>query len=110
VLDVRKGAEVGIVSMGSNDPAIQEARDLLRAQRMETSYMRLRGLADQPGRARLPARLRRVFVVENNHSGQLQQILLSEEPICGGDLVSIARNNGLPLSAEWIAGEIERLF
>ena len=53
---------------------------------------------------------RRVFVVENNHAGQLQQILLSEEPICGGDLVSVARSNGLPLTAEWIANEIARLF
>ena len=50
----------------------------------------------------------RVFVVENNHDGQLQQILLSEEPICGGDLVSVARCNGLPLTAHWIADTIRQ--
>jgi 2-oxoglutarate/2-oxoacid ferredoxin oxidoreductase subunit alpha len=49
-----------------------------------------------------------VFVVENNHDGQLHQILLSEEPLCGGDLVSVARNNGLPLAATWIAEQIQK--
>jgi hypothetical protein len=33
--------------------------------------------------------------------------LLSEEPLCGGDLVSVARNNGLPLAASWIAEQIQ---
>ena len=50
----------------------------------------------------------RVFVVENNHDGQLHQILLSEEPVCGGGLISVARCNGLPLSAQWIADTIQK--
>jgi 2-oxoglutarate ferredoxin oxidoreductase subunit alpha len=107
VIDRRAGAEVGIVSYGSNEPAVQEARDLLRAQGVETSYMRLRALPINQDVRDFLHDFRRVFVVENNHSGQMQQILLSEEPICGGDLVSVARGNGLPLSAEWIARDIE---
>jgi 2-oxoglutarate ferredoxin oxidoreductase subunit alpha len=110
LLDVRQGAEIGIVSMGSNHPAIEEARDLLRSRGIETSYMRLRALPINQEVRDFLHDYRRVFVIENNHSGQVCQILLSEEPICGGDLVSVARSNGLPLSAEWIAGEIERLF
>ena len=50
----------------------------------------------------------RVFVVENNFDGQMQQILLSEEPVCGGQLVSVSRCNGMPLTAEWIAGQIQK--
>ena len=110
VTDRRDGAEVGIISFGSNHPAVEEARDLLRAQGIETSYMRLRALPVNQEVRDFLHEYRRVFVVENNHAGQLQQILLSEEPICGGDLVSVARSNGLPLSAAWIAGEIARLF
>jgi 2-oxoglutarate ferredoxin oxidoreductase subunit alpha len=109
VVDLVEGAEVGIITLGSNDPAVQEARDLLRAQGMETSYMRLRALPINDEVREFLHSFGRVFVVENNHSGQLQQVLLSEEPICGGDLVSVARSNGLPLSAQWIAGEIQRL-
>ncbi len=32
--------------------------------------------------------------------------LLSEEPECGHQLVSVACCNGLPLTADWIAGQI----
>ena len=49
-----------------------------------------------------------MFVVENNYDGQLHQILLSEEPLCGGELVSVARCNGLPLTAAWIAEQIQK--
>jgi 2-oxoglutarate/2-oxoacid ferredoxin oxidoreductase subunit alpha len=110
ITDRREDAEIGIVSLGSNHPAVEEARDILRAQGIETSYMRLRALPINQDVRDYLHEYRRVFVIENNHAGQLHQILLAEEPICGGDLVSVARSNGLPLSAEWIAGEIARLF
>ncbi len=107
VIDQRPSAELGIISIGSNHPAVVEARDLLAAKGIETSYLRLRALPiNDEVRAFLHS-FRRVFVVENNHDGQLQQILLSEEPMCGGGLVSVARNNGLPLSPAWIAAQIE---
>ena len=69
--------------------------------------MRLRALPINDEVREFLHSFRRVFVVENNHDGQLQQILLSEEPMCGGGLVSVARNNGLPLSPAWIAAQIE---
>jgi len=49
-----------------------------------------------------------VFVVENNFDGQLHEILLSEEPVCGGQLISVARCNGMPLTAAWIAEQIQK--
>jgi 2-oxoglutarate ferredoxin oxidoreductase subunit alpha len=102
------GATIGIVSIGTNDPAVREARDILRAAGIYTDYMRLRALPiNQTVRDFLHSHSR-VFVVENNHDGQLQQILLGEEPICGGDLVSVARCNGMPLTAEWIADTIQQ--
>jgi 2-oxoglutarate ferredoxin oxidoreductase subunit alpha len=109
VVDEVPGAEVGIISLGSNDPAIQEARDLLRARGIETSYLRLRALPINATVREFMHSYQRVFVVENNADGQLHQILLSEEPMCGGDLVSVARSNGLPLAAEWIADRIAAL-
>ena len=108
VLDIVEGASIGIVSIGSNDPAIAEARDLLKQAGISSSYMRLRALPINQEVREFLHSYPRVFVVENNHTGQLQQILLSEEPICGGDLVSIARCNGLPLTAVWIADAIQK--
>ena len=99
-------ARIGIISVGSNHPAIVEARDILSAAGIESSYMRLRALPINDTVREFMHRFERVFVVENNHDGQLHQILLSEEPLCGGDLISVARNNGLPLAAAWIAERI----
>ncbi len=108
VLDGVKGAQIGIISVGSNHPAIVEARDLLRAAGVESSYMRLRALPiNDTVRAFLHG-YDRIFVVENNHDGQLHQILLSEEPLCSGGLISLARSNGLPLTAAWIAEQIQK--
>jgi 2-oxoglutarate ferredoxin oxidoreductase subunit alpha len=108
VTDLTDGATIGIVSVGTNDPAVQEARDLLREAGIPSDYMRLRALPINQGVRDFLHRYNRVFVVENNHGGQLQQILLSEEPICGGDLISVARCNGLPLTAQWIADTIRQ--
>ncbi len=108
VLDEAKDAPIGIISIGSNHPAIVEARELLAAAGIESSYMRLRAL---PINDTVRAFLRgynRIFVVENNHDGQLHQILLSEEPLCSGGLLSLARSNGLPLTAAWIAEQIQK--
>ncbi len=107
-VDEVAGAEVGIISVGSNHPAIVEARALLAQAGVQTSYLRLRALPiNQTVRDFMHA-YRRVFVVENNYDGQLQQILLSEEPMCGGSLISVARCNGWPLSAAWIAEQIQK--
>jgi len=108
VVDIVPDARYGIISVGSNDPAIQEARDILRAAGIETSYMRLRALPVNEDVHNFVRDHERLFVVENNRDGQLNLILLSEEPCCGEKLTSIARCNGLPLSAEWIADAIKK--
>ncbi len=43
-IDQQDGVSVGIISFGSNDPAIQEARDRLREDGIETNYLRIRAL------------------------------------------------------------------
>ncbi len=48
-------------------------------------------------------RYERVFVVENNHDGQLHQILLSEEPVCGG-----AADLSRPLQRHAAVGHVDR--
>jgi 2-oxoglutarate ferredoxin oxidoreductase subunit alpha len=105
-VDERPDTRTGIITIGSNHEAVQEARALLRAEGFETSYLRLRALPINDTVRNFIAGHDQVFVVENNHDGQLRQILLSEEPECGHQLVSVARCNGLPLTADWIAGQI----
>jgi 2-oxoglutarate ferredoxin oxidoreductase subunit alpha len=108
VVELVEGASYGIISVGSNHPAIEEARDLLAAAGIETSYLRLRALPINDVVHNFIRDHEHIFVVENNRDGQLNLILLSEEPCCGAKLTSIARCNGWPLSAEWIAEAIQK--
>ena len=101
-------AGIGIISLGSNHPAIVEARDLLAQQGIETAYLRLRALPINDAVREFLHAYGRIFVVENNSDGQLHKVLLSEEPVCGGQLVSAARCNGMPLTAAWIAEQIQK--
>jgi 2-oxoglutarate ferredoxin oxidoreductase subunit alpha len=87
---------------------VAEARDLLGQAGIESSYLRLRALPINQTVRDFLNRYEKVFVVENNHDGQLCQILLAEEPLCDGQLISVARCNGLPLAAQWIAEAIQQ--
>ncbi len=100
------GAQVGIISLGSNHAAILEAQDRLSAESVATDYLRLRALPiDQTVRDFI-ARHDKVVVVESNHDGQLHQILKIEEPATATKLISAAKCDGMPLSARWIAERV----
>jgi 2-oxoglutarate/2-oxoacid ferredoxin oxidoreductase subunit alpha len=106
VIDRVEGARVGIISLGSNDPAIDEARDRLQAQGIETSYLRLRALPVSQNVLDFIRSHDTLFVVENNYDGQLHKILLTEAPTGDSKLVSTAKCDGFPLSARWITESI----
>lgn len=48
IVDLNDDAVVGIISLGSNDGAVQEARSRLAANGVATSYLRLRALPIGP--------------------------------------------------------------
>ena len=102
IIDKVEGAKVGIISLGSNDPAILEARDRLTAAGVETSYLRLRALPLTASVNEFIAEHDYIFVVENNFDGQLYKILINAAPTSAPKMVSAARCNGMPLSARWI--------
>jgi len=95
-------ARIGIISLGSNDPSVQEARDRLRTSGVETSYLRLRALPINQTIRDFIASYDKVYVIENNFDGQLHKILLAEIPESAMRLVSVAKCDGLPLSARFI--------
>jgi 2-oxoglutarate ferredoxin oxidoreductase subunit alpha len=106
IVDEVAGARVAILSVGSNDPAVQEARARLRKAGVETSYLRLRALPFNHVVSDFIAAYDKVYVVENNFDGQLHSILSSELPALATRLVSLAKCDGLPLSARWITEQI----
>ncbi len=102
------GAQIGIVSLGSNDPAVLEAVDLLRDEQVDAGYLRLRALPISQAVRDFIGRYQRIYVVENNHDGQLHKILLTEEPARAPYIRSVARGDGLSLAAAWISDAIRR--
>lgn len=97
------GAPIGIVAYGSTDAAIPEARHLLEEKGVVTDYMRIRALPFHDEVEAFLARHERVYVVEANRDGQMAMLLRMFYPHLATRVRSIARTDGLPLSARFIA-------
>lgn len=106
VLDEVPGAEVGIISYGSNDSAIAEARSMLASRGIQTSYLRLRALPTTTEFQQFVAKYPRHYVVENNFEAQMAKILQTEAPAYAAHLTSVNQCDGLPLTGRWIAQSI----
>jgi len=94
---------IGLISYGTNDPAIVEGRDRLREQGIETDYLRVRALPLEDTTRTFIEAHDRVYVIENNFDGQMYKLLCMEYPQVAPKLVSLAFSNGLPLSGRWIS-------
>lgn len=77
-------AEAGFISFGSTLGAILEARDKLREKNIRSNFLQLRTLWPFPAAAveRFLERCEKVFIVENNYSGQLATLLKSQLSPC----------------------------
>jgi len=106
IVDMREGAEVGIISLGSNDAAIQEARDMLREQGLETSYLRIRALPLEETLTQFINAHKRLYVVELNIEGQMRMLVRLHAPERAADIRSYACLDGLPFTAIAIRNEI----
>ncbi|HET7377757.1 MAG TPA: 2-oxoacid:acceptor oxidoreductase family protein, partial [Anaerolineae bacterium] len=106
IIEMIDGAEVGIISYGTNDPAIQEARDRLKTANVKSSYLRLRALPLESTLIEFVKKHQRVYVVENNLDGQMHSLISLHTPENVNRLVSISKCDGLPLTARWITEAI----
>jgi 2-oxoglutarate ferredoxin oxidoreductase subunit alpha len=103
------GNKIGLISSGSNDPAVVEARDLLLSKGFATDYMRIRSIPFSEEVREFLEKHDRVYIIENNRDGQLMQLLLIQYPEFGKKMISTAHMDGLPLSATWIMDQIEKV-
>jgi 2-oxoglutarate/2-oxoacid ferredoxin oxidoreductase subunit alpha len=106
VIEESPEARIGIIGVGSNDPAVQEARDRLAKEGIATSYLRLRALPASASVRDFLHKYDQVFVVENNFDGQLCTILRSEEPTYAARMISVRKCDGLSMSARFIKESI----
>jgi 2-oxoglutarate ferredoxin oxidoreductase subunit alpha len=101
-----KDADVAIIAYGSTDAAILEARDGLKAEGVDTAYLRLRAVPFSKEVSKFIESYRVVYVVELNRDGQMHKLLQLDYPRAAGKLVSLTKHDGLPLNARWVKESI----
>jgi 2-oxoglutarate ferredoxin oxidoreductase subunit alpha len=106
VVDYDQKKTVGIISFGTNDPAIQEARDRLAAEGIQTNYLRVRALPLAQEVKDFALNHKHVYVIENNFDGQLHQILNMEISQDTTHMKSLALGDSLPMTSDWVFGRI----
>ncbi len=102
LVDAESEADIGIITFGTNDDAIREARDWLANDGIKTNYLRVRALPMAPEISDFIDQHRSVFVIENNFDGQLTQLIRLEHPENISHVRSLALGDGLPLTPTWI--------
>jgi 2-oxoglutarate ferredoxin oxidoreductase subunit alpha len=94
--------EIGIVSLGSGDAAVHEARLRLAAQGIHTDYLRVRGFPFSDDVETFLQAHSINFVVEQNRDAQLRSLLIVETGIEKTRLRSILHYNGMPIPASYV--------
>ena len=100
VVDYSEKNRIGILSVGSCDGAIQEARSSLAAKGESFNYLRIRAFPFNDDVQKFLNAHERIYVVEQNRDAQLKNLLLLEMDVESKKLLSILHYNGLPMVAE----------
>jgi len=106
LVDFDPSKKVALITFGTNEPAVQEARDRLRENGMETNYMRVRSLPLSPEIGDFIDKHDHVYVIENNFDGQLNQVMRIYFPHDLTHVRSLALGDGLPMTAHWIVEKV----
>ncbi|MEO5951018.1 MAG: 2-oxoacid:acceptor oxidoreductase subunit alpha, partial [Chloroflexia bacterium] len=102
IIDIRDGTEIGIIAYGSTQDAINEARDLLSAEGIEASYIRVRALPMDDSLTDFVAKHKRLYVVELSADAQLRSLVQLHIPERAADMHSVAHLDGLPMTAAYV--------
>lgn len=103
VIEYSEKYKVGIISIGSCDGAVKEARARLGESGVGLNYLRIKSFPFNGEVEEFLHAHDRVFVVEQNRDAQLRALLLLESQAAeGARLKSILSYDGLPISARCI--------
>jgi 2-oxoglutarate ferredoxin oxidoreductase subunit alpha len=108
VVEYSERHRVGIISVGSCDGAVREARDRLAESGVNTNYLRVKAFPfNQQVQDFLDAH-DRIYVVEQNRDAQLRGLLLLETRVDPAKLVAVLHYDGLPIEAASIVNGINQ--
>ena len=96
----------GAIYYGSTSPAMAEASALLEAQGIHVDTLRVRGFPFADEVIDFIDEHDYVFVVEQNESGQLRMLLMTEGEVDPKRLIRVLHYDGTPITARFISGKI----
>jgi len=101
-----EASRFGAIYYGSTSPEMDEALALLREQGIHVDALRVRGFPFADEVIGFIEAHEAVFVVEQNESGQLRMLLLTEGEIDPKKLIRVLHYDGTPITARFISGKI----
>jgi 2-oxoglutarate ferredoxin oxidoreductase subunit alpha len=102
IIRKNQDARIGLIGMGSTEPAILEAQDKLLEKGISADFMRIRALPFSGMVKDFIKSHDRNYVIELNRDGQLHQILNIDYCYQSDRLVSLSYIDGLPMPADYI--------
>jgi 2-oxoglutarate ferredoxin oxidoreductase subunit alpha len=108
VIERRKGARFGVVTIGGCDPAVREALEILDKRGIAADFMRLRAFPfDESVEAFLNGH-EFSFIVEQNRDAQVRSLITIETNVPKEKLRSVLVYGGFPMSAKRVIDGIVR--
>jgi 2-oxoglutarate ferredoxin oxidoreductase subunit alpha len=107
-IDYSERCRTGIISVGSCDGAVREARDRLAESGVTTNYLRVKAFPFGDQVDEFIAAHDRIYVVEQNRDAQLRGLLLLEIGPDPAKLVPVLHYDGLPITAASIVEKINQ--
>jgi 2-oxoglutarate ferredoxin oxidoreductase subunit alpha len=106
-VDYAEKYRLGILSVGSCDAAVREARDDLTGSGIGTNYLRVKAFPFNAQIEEFLDRHDRIYVVEQNRDAQLRSLLILETGAAAEKLISVLHYNGMPIDASAIVQVIQ---
>ncbi len=107
IVEKRKGAKIGVLTIGGCDAAVREALDILEKRGLAVDFMRLRGFPFEDSVEAFLNSHDINFIVEQNRDAQLKTLLTVETGVSKDRLRSVLVYGGFPLSAKHVIEGIE---
>jgi len=105
----KEPARFGAIFYGSTSPSMHEALEALAAKGIFINALRIRAFPFQDEINDFVRSHTKVFVIEQNRDAQMKTLLVNEAGVNAASLVPVLHYDGTPITARFIAGEIEKI-
>lgn len=99
--------KLGVICYGVTQPAIEEARDILKSEGIDWDILRIRAIPFTPEIENFVINHEKIFVLDLNRDAQMHQLIKMDMPQHWNKLTSIKHYDGTPVTADFVAQQIK---